>query len=178
MEVQTATLSTQTRPDLATIANVLAQHNHKASSGHIDVAKCAIRCLKGTRHKDISFSSKSNHTLESFIQFPLDPDNITNFSDANWGPQDASKPKPNENIKLDLFGSRSIAGYLIWLCGPLHWSSKGQSFTARSSAEAKMGSIDDCAKALQQIRNILQDLKLFSLFSSGLSQSTMTTMPQ
>ena len=56
---------------------------------------------------------------------------------------------------------------MIWLSGPLHWSSKRQSFTAHSSGEAKIGSVDDCTKALQHICNILQDLKVFELFTNG-----------
>ena len=112
-------------------------------------------------------SSKSLSTMESFVQFMIDLDHITTFSDANWGPQDASEPKPNQHIELVLFKSCSIAGHLIWFHGPLHWRSKRQSCTARSSAEAEIGSVDDCTKALQQICDILQDLDLFSCFASG-----------
>ena len=105
--------------------------------------------------------------MEAFVQFPLDPNSVTSFSDANWGPQDASEPKPNQHEQLELFKSRSIAGFLVWLNGPLHWQSKRQTYTAQSSAEAEIGSVDDCTKALQQIRNILQDLNIFSRIQSG-----------
>ena len=45
--------------------------------------------------------------------------------------------------------------------------SKRQSYTARSSAEAEIGSVDECTKTLQQIRNILQDLILFKTCHNG-----------
>ena len=54
-----------------------------------------------------------------------------------------------------------------WLGGPIHWSSKRQTFTARSSAEAEIGSVDECTKTIQYIRNILTDLGLFQLFTNG-----------
>ena len=161
-------ISTQTRPDLSTITNILAQYNHKCSTGHIDACKYAIRYLKGTALKGIKFSSRQNHAIESFVQFPLDPSKVQPFTDANWGPQDASTPNPSDTpVYLDLFKSRSIAGYLIWLGGPLHWQSKRQTYTARSSGEAEIGSVDDCTKSLQHISHILKDLNVLEKFKNG-----------
>ena len=61
--------------------------------------------------------------MEAFIKFPIDQSKILPFTDANWGPQDASVPKPNSlEVLLDLFKSRSISGFLIWLGGTLHWA--------------------------------------------------------
>ena len=69
--------------------------------------------------------------------------------DANWGPQDQSVPKQYQPQKqLPLFQSRSVSGYLLWLGGPLHWISKRQSITARSSAESEIYATDECCKAL------------------------------
>eukprot|EP00957_Ditylum_brightwellii_P079783 6067724-Ditylum_brightwellii.AAC.1 len=94
------------------------------------------------------------------LNFPIDH-HITALSNANWGPQDALAPKANvppEHLKL--FKSRSISGYLLWMNGPLHWVSKHQSITTRSSAEAEMYAMDECIKALLHINNILEDLGL------------------
>ena len=152
-------LSTQTRPDIATITNILSQYNTKCSPGHIDSAKYAIRYLKGTPNLGIKFSSKSQDNIESFVQFPLDPSKMLALTDANWGPQDQSVPKPSDPpVQLDLFKSRSIAGHIVWWGGPLDWLSKRQTFTARSSADAEVGSVDECTKTLQHIGNILKDL--------------------
>ena len=161
-------LSCQTRPDLSTITNILSQFNNKCSPGHIDAARYAIRYLKGTSDLGIQFSSRNNAQIESFVQFPLDPTIITPFTDANWGSQDQSVPNPNDPpIELDLFKTRSIAGFVIWLGGPLTWCSKRQTYTARSSCEAEIGSVDECTKTLQQIANILKDMGLFELFTNG-----------
>jgi len=56
---------------------------------------------------------------------------------------------------------------VIWLGAPLTWCSDGQTYTARSSYEAKIGSVDECTKTLQQIANILKDLEPFELYTDG-----------
>jgi hypothetical protein len=160
--------STQTRPDIATITNILAQYQSYPSPGHLDAAKYVLRYLKGTSHLGITFTSRINTSLESFVKFPIDPSKLHPFSDANWGPQDASVPKPNDPpTELELFKSRSISGFIIWLGGPLHWVSKRQSITARSSTEAEIYAVDECTKCLQHISNILQDLNLLHLLTDN-----------
>ena len=42
-------LAQSTRPDIATITNLLAQHQLQASTSHIDAAKYVIRYLLGTK---------------------------------------------------------------------------------------------------------------------------------
>ena len=99
--------------------------------------------------------------MEAFIKFLIDQSKILPFTDANWGPQDASVPKPNSpEILLDLFKSRSISGCLIWLGGPLHWCSKRQTITARSSAEVEIYATDECCKSLQHILHLIENLNL------------------
>ena len=107
-------LSTQTRPDIATITNILAQYNTECSPGHIEAAKYAIQYLKGTPNLGIKFSSRNQDNIESFVQFPLDPKKLHALTDANWGPQDQSVQKPDDKpVLLDLFKTRSIAGHII-----------------------------------------------------------------
>ena len=161
-------LATQTRPDLSTITNIIAQYCSKCSPGHIDAAKYVIRYLKDTQNIGIKFSSRNNDTMESFVQFPLDPTKLTSLSDTNWGPQDQSVPKEtDEPIELDLFKSRSIAGYVIWLAGPVDWVSKRQTYTARSSAQAEIGAVDECTKTILQIIHILEDLNIYDNYHDG-----------
>ena len=161
-------LSTITRPDIATITNILSQYNHNCSPGHIDAAKYVIRYLKGSSKLGLCFSSKNQPEIEGFVQFPIDPKELQALTDANWGPQDQSVPYLNAPIEtLDLFKTRSIAGYIIWLGGPLDWSAKRQTFTARSSAHAEIGAVDDCTKTIQHIRNLLTDLNMFQKFTKG-----------
>ena len=50
------------------------------------------------------------------------------------------------------------------LGGPLHWESKRQKITARSSAEAEIYATDECVKRLTNIRYIMEDLQLKTTF--------------
>ena len=108
-------------------------------------------------HHGIEFTSKDNDKLQSFLKFPIDHNRLLALTDANWGPQDQSKPSPSKNDQLDLFKSRSLSGYLLWLGGPLHWSAKRQAITARSSAEAEIYATDECVKNLLCIQHLIND---------------------
>jgi hypothetical protein len=160
-------LSISTRPDIATVTSILAKYCKNPSQGHIDSALRVVKYLKGTKTLKLCFSSKHNNTLESFTKFPLPP-GITNLCDSNWGPQDQSKPNDKSiPAELDLFKTRSISGYITWLNGPVMWSSKRQTFTARSSAEAEIYVTDECAKNLMHLINIIGDLGLTNELISG-----------
>ena len=156
-------LSQGTRPDLATITSMLAKYQNSPSKAHLDATRYAIRYVKQTRHLGISFDSNFQSNLQSYIHFPLDP--LTATTDANWGPQDMSNTP--QNHQLDLFKSRSISGHIIFLYGPLHWQSKRQSITARSSAEAEIYATDECVRELTYIRKIFQNLDLQKEFLSN-----------
>ena len=110
----------------------------------------------------IEFSPLPNPNTEAYVPFPLGAKPVA-LTDANWGSQDQSHPDLNNPEQLDLFKSRSISGFIIFMGGPLHWVSKRQSITARSSAEAEIYAVDECVKALQHIRHIFEDLHLDSL---------------
>ena len=156
-------LATSTRPDIAPITNILAKYSSNPSEGHLAHAKHVLRYLKGSTTYGISFSSRDNDNLQSFLKFPIPTDRITALTDANWGPQDQSKPHPSATVELELFKTRSLSGYLIWFGGPLHWSAKRQAITARSSAEAEIYATDECVKQLQYLHNVLDDLNVLSL---------------
>ena len=152
-------LSMSTRPDLATITNILAKYVKNPSKGHIDAAKRILRYLKGSHSKGITFSTSDQSHIESFLKFPIAHTPITALCDANWGPQDQSKPLSSRHYPdLELFKSRSISGFIIIGHGPIHWMSKRQSLTARSSAEAEIVATDNCTKHLLYLRNIAMDL--------------------
>jgi hypothetical protein len=154
-------LSISTRPDIATITNLLAQYTTKATDSHINHVKRVIKYLKSTKTLGISFHSNNNASLKSYIKFPI-PDGITSLCDANWGPQDQSRPHPNKHCTVDLFKSRSLSGFLLYFGGPMHWVSKHQGITARSSDEAEIYATDECTKCLLQIHQIVDGLNLTS----------------
>ena len=161
-------LATSTRLDIAPITNLLAKHSSNPSEGHLAHCKHVLKYLKGSKSLGISFSSTDNDALQSFLKFPIAPTQITALTDANWGPQDQSVPRsPSNTPQLDLFKTRSLSGYLIWLGGPLHWSSKRQAITARSSAEAEIYATDECVKQLQHLHHIFEDLNVLPLTMPG-----------
>jgi len=157
-------LSQGTRPDLATITNMLAKYQSCPSPGHLAAAKYAIKYLKGTIEYGVQFTSSDNIDLLSFVNFPIERKQLTGLSDANWGPQDQSIPKEGTSYPdVDLFKTRSISGHIIVLHGPLHWQSKRQKITARSSAEAEIYATDQCVKDLIYLRNVIRDLNLLAV---------------
>ena len=153
-------LSMSTRPDLSTITNMLAKYVSNPSKGHLDAGKRILRYIKGTLNKGLTFSTSNKHNLSAYLKFPITQPLIA-LTDANWGPQDQSVPKPSTTpASLDIFKSRSLSGYILWGTGPIHWQSKRQSLTARSTAEAEIIATDECVKFLLYLRNICDDLQL------------------
>ncbi len=148
-------LAHTTRPDLSTVVSLLAQHQSSPSQGHYDAALYVARYLATTRTLGIHFSSTRSSLLESFLHFPI-PQPLLSKSDANWGPQDASINKSNQ--QLPLFVSRSMSAFYIDLFGPLHWLSKRQMVTAGSSAEAEIYATDECVKFLLELNQLLEFL--------------------
>lgn len=152
-------LAISTRPDIATVTNLLAKYMSNPNTHHIEAAKRVIKYLKGTRERGITFTSHNTSTLNTFVKFPT-KSTITSMCDANWGPQDQSKPDPQKPSEVGIFKSRSLSGFVVWLNGPLHWVSKRQTITARSTAESEIYATDECIKALLHIHQLLQGLNL------------------
>jgi hypothetical protein len=63
-------LAHTTRPDLATVVSLLAQHQANPSLGHMEAAKYAAKYLAHTKTLGVYFTSTRRSTLESFIHFP------------------------------------------------------------------------------------------------------------
>ena len=158
-------LSISTRPDISTITNLLAKYVRQPSKGHLDAAKRVLRYLKGTKHKGIKFETSPQRQIEAFLKFPLQPKQVTALTDANWGSQDQSIPNAkNPSIPLDLFKTRSLSGFILWSHGPIHWISKRQTLTARSSAEAEIVTTDECTKFLLYLKNVCDDINVSNIF--------------
>ena len=75
------------------------------------------------------------------------PSQVKGYADSDWaGDQDTAK---------------STTGYLVFLAGgPISFRSVLQKIQAHSSAEAEYGSMSDCAREIQYISNILQEVGL------------------
>ena len=154
-------LSSCTRPDIAVITSILAKYQSNPSPGHYDSGKYVLRYLLGTNTLGISFHSNIDPILSTFINFPLPPKpKLSGVADSNWGSQDQSLTNIPSQSAIDLFKSRSISGHVISFHGPLHWTAKRQSVTARSSAEAEIYATDECCKDIIYLSQIIQDLHL------------------
>ena len=153
-------LSQSTRPDLSTITSILTQYQPNPSPGHLKSAKYAVRYLKGSLNIVISFSRSKNTKIEAFLKFPVPSNTLLPLTDANWGSQDQSTPDPSIPVKLQPFQSRSISGFIIFYNGLIHWNSKRQKITARSSAEAETYATDECVKSLLYLQIILKDMNI------------------
>jgi hypothetical protein len=98
--------------------------------------------------------------LNSLAQRPLgDPPSLV-FTDANWGSQDASHPKPGKTLEEGEV--RSLLGHVVMrMGGPIIWGCVREPKKAsRSSCKAKIGAMDEGCKSVQQLCNIMHDLQL------------------
>ena len=81
------------------------------------------------------------------------------YTDANWGPQDASSAKPGDSITCDEV--RSLLGHIITrMGGPLLWDCVREKKSSRSVCESEICSVDEGCKSGLQVRHISQDLDL------------------
>ncbi len=159
-------LAHTTRPDLSTVVSLSAQHQANPSPGHLDAAHYVVKYLANTTSLGITFTSIKRSLLESFLHFPLPPQ-VLSMSDANWGPQDASKSTTNSD--LTLFVSRSMSAFFIDLLGPIHWLLKRQTVTATSSAEAEIYATNECVKFLLELSQLLTFLGVKEIFMPGIN---------
>ena len=59
-------LAHTTRPDIATVVSLLAQHQSEPSTGHLDSALYVVNYLASTKTLGIYFTSRRQTRLESF----------------------------------------------------------------------------------------------------------------
>ena len=153
-------LATSTRPDICVAVSLLSSYQQLLSKQHLQSARYVARYLLSTREKVINFAHENcTVSLEGFVHFPIDPDEPVAFADSNWGPQDASFPSETNNRPVTIAATRSICGFMIFLGGaPVQWKCFKEARISRSSCEAEIKATDECTKAVQAFRNLLQDL--------------------
>ena len=141
-------LAISTRPDISVAVSLLAQHNAHATPAHLLGAKYVLRYLTGSTSHGISFTSRSADSyLSTTFGWPKDDSALSTYTDANWGPQDASKPKPADSITLN--ECRSLLGYLSTRTGgPIAWSVLREERVSRSTCESEVKSADEGTKTI------------------------------
>ena len=81
----------------------------------VDLTNPSLFSSNRTQYFQEIITYKSDTALNSFLHFPLAADLPTGLSDSNWGPIDASKPKPGAKpIKHNPDSFRSVSGSLIF----------------------------------------------------------------
>lgn len=124
-------LATSTRPVIAYAISALSQFNENPGQGHWKAAKRVLRYLKKTENLGITFTKTG--------------ENLTGFSDADWG--------------ANIDDRRSYIGYIFKLAdGAINWSSRKQKTVAMSSAEAEYMALSEAAKEVIYIRRFLSEV--------------------
>ena len=157
-------LSNVTRSDPATITSILSQHTSNPTPAHVRAATYATHYVKGTKAREICFSTHTNNDLSAYLHFPTTPTKLLPLCDANWVGQDQSLPDQNKPIELPLFTSWSISGFIVMFNGPLHWGSCQQRVIVHSSAEVEIYVTDEYVKNLLRLKHFISDTKTNSMF--------------
>ena len=81
------------------------------------------------------------------------------YTDANWGPQDASHPKEEE--KVDIRDCQSLLGHVVMrMGGPVCWGCTRETETmSQSSCESEIYSLNEGTKSILNVRNLLADFE-------------------
>lgn len=95
------------------------------------------------------------------IQFKDATEGLQVLCDVNWGPMDASRPKPTEpHVEQSTQSLCSISGWLALHSGsPIAWGCHCHKHTAQSSCEAEVHTINE-AKLIIQLKLLFRDLYL------------------
>jgi hypothetical protein len=124
-----------TRPDILYATTTLAQFTSNPAEEHWTALKRVFRYLKGMMDHSLTYKGDGDPTPE-----------LIRFADADWA--------SNAHRK-------SISGYVFMLGGgAVAWSSKKQSQTALSTAEAECVAATHAVKQLLWHRNLLGELDI------------------
>ena len=109
------------------------------------------------------FTSDHTEPLHAFTHFPnTGSQSLSAYCDANWGPLDASIPKPHTTPPEQTMASlRSISGWMVMNSGaPIAWGCACHKDTAQSSCQAEVHSINKTTKILLELKLLFRDLRL------------------
>jgi hypothetical protein len=104
-------LQRQSRPDISAVTHLLAQRSHNLSACHFEAAKRVLAYLQGTLDRGIRFTQGGSPVYVN-VSFPIRDGTYTN---AKWGPQDASHPKDGEMIRIE--DAQSLLGHVVMRMG-------------------------------------------------------------
>ena len=152
-------LNSYTCLDLCAVIKLLTQFNSHPLSAHLAAARYVLQYLQQSRAQGISYSSTGSNLSRSVSYYPCTNPAITGYTNANWGPQDASTPSPIDTVTID--ECRSLHGAIITrMGGAISWQVERESKVSRSTCEAEIRAADTGCKLIQALRHVLEDLSL------------------
>jgi hypothetical protein len=82
------------------------------------------------------------------------------YTDANWGPQDASHPLPGETVVIE--DAQSLLGHVVTrMGGPVCWGCMRETRTmSQSSCESEIYATNEGTKSVMTVRNLMEDFEL------------------
>jgi hypothetical protein len=126
-------VANNTRPDMAFAVNKLAQHTCKPTRELWTGVKRLLRYMNATKEMGIVINDASEE--------------IHAFCDADWA--------------ADSKDRRSFSGFVVFMGDtPIIWKTKKQDCVSMSSQEAEYVALCDCAKEIQALINILEEMGL------------------
>jgi hypothetical protein len=122
-------------PDISAAVSLLLSYSHNPSAGHYESAKRVLAYLQGTLDHRIRFTQGGPLVLVN-ISFPTTNGTYTN---ANWGPQDASHPT-SEDATFNITKVQSLLGHVVFcMGGPVCWGCTQEKGTvSHSSCESEI----------------------------------------
>ena len=162
-------LTISTRPDIAVAHKLLSSHMTKPTEAHMEAGKHVLRYLRGTSDRGLCFVQKeSDNQLHGFVAWPpnvprAEHSSASEYTDSNWGPQDASRPLPEDEETRTVTSSecKSVQGAMLMRTGgPLWWKVEREERCSRSSCEAEIKSVDMACKEGQHITYLMHELGL------------------
>ena len=129
-------LALHTRPDITFAKDLLSQFTSKPMVAQWGAVKHLMRYLQGTSAYGIHYF-KLQEKIEEL---------------CGWADTDYA---------TSLLTKKSTSGYVITLFGnPICWSTKKQPVVAQSTTEAEFVAINQCAKQLRWLTNLILNLKV------------------
>ena len=156
-------LSISTRLDITAIVSLLSAHSHNPAPAHFDAALHVVKYLASTPSIGLYYTSDNNEDFHAFVHFPPNKSySFQAYCNANWGPMDASVPKPGViPPEQSLDSLRSLSGWFIMNTGaPIAWGCARHKDTAQSSCQAEVHSINETTKLLLEYKLLSQDIGL------------------
>jgi hypothetical protein len=167
-------LAQSTRPDLIPSHSFLSSYCNRPSKSHLNAALYVLHYIHSTINYGITFSSKENAPLHTYMTFPHSSDteaytdaipphpdhhhHLTTYSDACWGSQIGNAIR--DGIQLPLFKFHSMSGAIIFRSGgPITWKTDRQDRTSLSSCEAEIRATNMGSRLTVNLRNMILHLQ-------------------